>query len=157
MATQLPEFLNQDFTAMPEAGIAVFYTRWNSEINKALIEGAKQIFDQYHQLNVQYIEIPGCVELTYAIHQHYNKYASDVYIAFGCVIRGGTPHFDYVCDSVTQGITELNIIQDAAVIFGVLTLENETQAWERLGGQHGHKGKEAALTALQMLLFRRSL
>jgi 6,7-dimethyl-8-ribityllumazine synthase len=67
------------------------------------------------------------------------------------VIRGGTPHFDYVCRAVTDGILQLNLTLPIPVIFGVLTLDNEDQAWERLGGPHGHKGEEAAVTALKMI------
>ena len=78
-------------------------------------------------------------------------------IAFGAVIRGGTPHFEYVCKAVTEGITQLNVTLDIPVIFGVLTLDNEQQAWERLGGVHGHKGEEAAITALKMIQLNRNL
>ena len=72
-------------------------------------------------------------------------------IAFGAVIRGGTPHFDFVSKAVTDGILQLNLTLPIPVIFGVLTLDNEAQAWERLGGGHGHKGEEAAVTALKMI------
>jgi len=74
----------------------------------------------------------------------------------GCVIRGETPHFDYVCQSVTQGVTLLNTRLPVPVIFGVLTVENMRQAQERLGGMHGHKGEEAAVTALKMIALSRS-
>ena len=82
---------------------------------------------------------------------------ADAYIAFACVIRGDTPHFDYVCQSITQGITTLNIQLPAPVIYGVLTVNTEAQALERIGGQHGHKGEEAAITALKMIAAKRSL
>src|SRR5690606_18321410 len=100
--------------------------------------------------------VPGAVEIPFMV-QHYWDYCIDTgrpidaFIALGCVIRGGTPHFEYVCRSVTDGITQLNLVLPVPVIFGVLTLENEAQAAERLGGDHGHKGEEAALTALKML------
>ncbi len=157
MSTQSEGFLSDDMHALPEQALTIFYTSWNKEINEALLAGAKEILAQYPQINVHYQEVPGCVELTYGIRQHYNRYQNDVYIAFGCVIRGGTPHFDYVCESVNQGITQLNLTLSSPVIFGVLTLDNEEQAWERLGGKHGHKGKEAALTALKMLQFKTNL
>lgn len=76
---------------------------------------------------------------------------------FGCVIRGDTPHFDYVCQSVTQGVTQLNADCDTPVIFGLLTVENEAQAYERIGGSHGHKGREAAEAAIHMIDFARSV
>ena len=69
----------------------------------------------------------------------------------GCVIKGDTPHFEYVCSSITQGITQLNLQLPVPVIFGVLTVNNDQQALERLGGIHGHKGKEAAATAIKMI------
>ena len=78
-------------------------------------------------------------------------------IVFGCVVRGDTPHFDYVCQSVTQGVTALNADCDTPVIFGLLTVENEQQAFERIGGPHGHKGREAAEAAIHMIDFARSI
>ena len=77
----------------------------------------------------------------------------DAIVVLGCVIRGGTPHFDYVCQSVTQGITHLNSECDIPVIFGILTVDNEQQALDRIGGPAGHKGIEAAQAALLMYDF----
>ena len=105
------------------------------------------------------VRVPGAVELTFgcsAIAAAHRDQPEAV-IAFGAVIKGGTPHFDYVCQSVTQGITSLNSIGTVPVIFGVLTLDSEAQAWERLGGIHGHKGEEAAMAALKMIALRRQL
>ena len=73
------------------------------------------------------------------------------FIALGCVVRGGTPHFEYVCQSVTHGITELNLTLPVPVIYGVLTVNDDGQARERIGGIHGHKGEEAAITAIKMI------
>jgi 6,7-dimethyl-8-ribityllumazine synthase len=75
----------------------------------------------------------------------------------GCVIRGGTPHFEYVCQSVTQGITHLNVTLPVPVIFGILTVDSLEQAKERAGGVHGNKGEEAAITALKMILLKDQL
>ena len=75
----------------------------------------------------------------------------DAYITLGAVIRGDTPHFDYVCKAVTDGVVQLNLSLPVPVIFGVLTVDNEEQAKERIGGKHGHKGMEAAITALKMI------
>jgi 6,7-dimethyl-8-ribityllumazine synthase len=72
-------------------------------------------------------------------------------------VRGETPHFDYVCDAVTTGITQLNLELPVPVIFGILTVDNMQQATDRLGGPHGHKGEEAAITALKMIAFQRNL
>lgn len=75
----------------------------------------------------------------------------DAFIALGCVIKGDTPHFDYVCRLVTDGVGQLNLSLPVPTIFGVLTVNTEEQAMERIGGKHGHKGEEAALTALKMI------
>jgi 6,7-dimethyl-8-ribityllumazine synthase len=95
-------------------------------------------------------EVPGAVELTFAASQLIEASLYDAIIVFGCVIRGGAPHFDYVCQSVTQGITNLNADCDIPVIFGLLTVDNEQDALDRIGGPHGHKGIEAAETAIRM-------
>ncbi|MBS1973980.1 MAG: 6,7-dimethyl-8-ribityllumazine synthase, partial [Bacteroidetes bacterium] len=73
------------------------------------------------------------------------------FIALGCVIRGGTPHFDYVCKAVTDGVVQLNLMLPVPTVFGVLTVDDQQQAEERIGGKHGHKGEEAAITALKMM------
>ncbi len=75
----------------------------------------------------------------------------NAFIALGCVLRGDTPHFDYVCKAVTDGVVQLNLILPVPTIFGVLTVDNQQQADERIGGKHGHIGEEAAITALKMI------
>ena len=85
------------------------------------------------------------------------KKKPDAFIAFGCVIKGDTPHFEYVCRSVTDGITTLNLTLPVPTIFGVLTVNTEEQARERIGGIHGHKGEEAAEAAMRMISFSRSV
>lgn len=147
-----------DTTSLGEiswARVAIVHTEWNDAIVAEQIAGADRIFFQHGVTKVDYFAVPGSVELTYACKQA-GKFA-DAIIAFGAVIRGGTPHFDYVCKSVTEGITQLNITLDVPVIFGVLTLDNEAQAWERLGGIHGHKGEEAAIAALKMIQLKKTL
>ena len=106
--------------------------------------------------------MPGAVEIPFAVQKYWSlhKYRDDrpqAFIALGCVIRGGTPHFEYVCRSVTDGIKRLNLDLPVPTIFGVLTLDNQLQAMERIGGAHGHKGEEAAITALKMIDLVRSL
>ncbi len=158
MATQPINFLEKNVEHLDDATVVIVSTQWNKEINTALIEGALEILKAYEQIKIEFIEVPGCVELGYAIKQFSSSHNSvDAFIAFGCVIRGGTPHFDYVCRSVTDSVTQLNLELESPVIFGVLTLESEQQAWERLGGVHGHKGKEAAETALAMIDFKQNL
>ena len=92
----------------------------------------------------------GAVEIPFAINQAWaGSNVPEAFIALGCIVRGDTPHFDYVCRSVTDGVTYLNVHLPVPVIFGVLTVDNEEQAKERTGGKHGHKGEEAAITALK--------
>jgi 6,7-dimethyl-8-ribityllumazine synthase len=81
----------------------------------------------------------------------------DAVITLGTVVRGDTPHFEYVCKFVTEGVLELNLTSGTPVIFGVLTVNNEEQALQRVGGRHGHKGEEAAITAIKMIALNRSL
>ena len=79
----------------------------------------------------------------------------DAVICLGCIVRGDTPHFDYICHGVTMGITELNVKYDIPFVFGVLTTENMKQALDRAGGKHGNKGDEAAITAIKMVALKR--
>lgn len=137
--------------------VAVIRAEWNGHITSELTHGCVDTLKS-HGVEDDLIEVftvPGAVELTFAASQIIESGAFDVCIVFGCVIRGGTPHFDYVCQSVTQGITHLNAECDIPVIFGVLTVDSEEQAVERIGGIHGHKGIEAAETALKMVQFVR--
>jgi 6,7-dimethyl-8-ribityllumazine synthase len=98
---------------------------------------------------------PGAVEIPFAIKNYWEstgkKHKPDAFIALGCVIKGDTPHFDYVCKMVADGVLQLNLLLPVPSIFGVLTVNTEEQAMERIGGKHGHKGEEAALTALKMI------
>ncbi|MBO9595957.1 MAG: 6,7-dimethyl-8-ribityllumazine synthase [Niabella sp.] len=136
------------------ACVILVKTEWNAAIVDALEEGCRRIFDQY-QIRYQTLVVPGAVELPFAIKRHWERTkdsaAPDAFIALGCVIKGDTPHFDYVCDSVTQGVLQLNLMLPVPTIFGVLTVNTEAQAHERIGGVHGHKGEEAAITALKMI------
>jgi 6,7-dimethyl-8-ribityllumazine synthase len=95
--------------------------------------------------------VPGSFELTFGAKTLIEKIHPDALIMLGCVIQGETPHFTYVCQSVTQGATELNIKYDVPVIFGLLTTTTLEQAKDRAGGRHGNKGDEAAVTALKMI------
>jgi 6,7-dimethyl-8-ribityllumazine synthase len=114
------------------------------------------VLEQY-QVASRTIVVPGAVEIPFAIQQCQTHYKAAAFIALGCVVRGDTPHFEYVCQSVTYGITELNLNMQVPVIFGVLTVNNNQQALERTGGIHGHKGEEAAITALKMMVISQQL
>ena len=157
MATQPNNFLENDYAHLGEGTVTIISTTWNKEINQELIKGAEEVLKPFSQLRIEHLVVPGCVELGYAIKQHSLVRKTTAYIGFGCVIRGGTPHFEYVCQAATDSVTRLNLELESPVIFGVLTLETEMQAWERLGGVHGHKGKEAAQTALAMMALKQNL
>lgn len=102
--------------------------------------------------------VPGAVELPFAVQQYWaHDQVPAAFITLGCVIQGDTPHFDYVCRSVTDGVTQLNLTLPVPVVFGVLTVLTEEQAHERIGGRHGHKGEEAAITALKMIRLVRQM
>ncbi len=144
-------------SALKNSSIVIVRTDWNEDIVKELEAGARKIFQMEEIENVKTIVVPGAVEIPFTIKQHALHNKADAYIAFACVIKGGTPHFDYVCQSITRGIAELNLQLGVPVIYGVLTVLNKEQAWERLGGEHGHKGEEAAITTLKMIAVNRTL
>lgn len=153
----------QFHTGTPEirsACIVLVKTEWNAAITNELENGCRKIFEEMGLANIQTIIVPGAVEIPFVIKQRAQDIKNgkpDAIIALGCVIKGDTPHFDYVCQSVTQGITQLNLMLDRPVIFGVLTVDSEEQARERIGGKHGHKGEEAAITALKMIQLNRQM
>jgi 6,7-dimethyl-8-ribityllumazine synthase len=141
--------------------VTIIRTQWNPEIIDELERGCTEtlIARGYHQPRV--ISVPGAVEIPFAVNQCWNayKYRDDrpgAFIVLGCVIQGDTPHFDYVCRMVADGVNSLNLNLPVPTIFGVLTVLNEGQAWERLGGIHGHKGEEAAHTAISMIKLNQS-
>lgn len=132
--------------------IGIVTAEWNSHITGALTKGATDLLDAQ---GVEYdtFTVPGTVELTFGASHLIETGEYSAVIIFGCVIRGGTPHFDYVCQSVTQGMTMLNADCDTPVIFGVLTVDAEEDAMDRAGGKLGNKGTEAAEAAIKMIDF----
>lgn len=135
-------------------GIVV--SEWNEKITSALLSGAKETLLKHgvKEENIFVTYVPGSFELTYGSkYMAEGEYLNlDAVIALGCVIRGETPHFEYVCQGVTQGITLLNATHKIPFIFGVLTTDTEQQALDRAGGIYGNKGVEAAITAIKMAL-----
>ena len=137
--------------------VVLVKTEWNAGIVDELETGCKRVLEQYNVLS-KTIVVPGAVEIPFAVQQCWaNSHAPVAFIALACVIRGDTPHFDYVCQSVTQGVTQLNLSLEVPTVFGVLTVDNMEQANERIGGKHGHKGEEAAITALKMMALSQQL
>lgn len=157
MSQFVPDFSGEK--APEGTRIAIVSTAWNAHITDRLRDGAVATLQNcgMTDADIDTFQVPGAVELTFAASHLIETSSYDAIIVFGCVIRGGTPHFDYVCQSVTQGITSLNADCDIPVIFGVLTVDNEQQALDRIGGTAGHKGIEAAHTALAMVRFMRSI
>ena len=142
------------------ACIVLVKTEWNAAIVDQLERGCIAMLEKNKVKKIVVLTVPGAIEIPFAI-KSYSQHVKgtdkpDAFIALGCVIQGDTPHFDYVCQSVTDGVTQLNLSLDVPVIFGVLTVNTEEQAIERIGGKHGHKGEEAAITALKMIALKRS-
>jgi len=132
---------------------AIVVAEWNEEITEAMYEGAYNGLIELgaDKKNLDRINVPGTFELTLGALKAAAKKNIDAVICIGCVIQGETPHFDYICQAVAYGITEVNIKTGKPVIFGVLTTLNKKQALERAGGKYGNKGEEAAVTAVKML------
>lgn len=146
-------------SGFPGACVVLICTDWNAPVVNELEAGARRVLQQYGIEQVVTVKVPGAIEIPFAVKQYAQKAQTrpDAFITLGCVLRGDTPHFEYVCQSVTAGVTQLNLTLDVPVIFGVLTVNDASQAQERIGGRHGHKGEEAAITALKMIAFNRSL
>ncbi len=152
--------VNTPTSALPvvsDVRIAIAVAEWNGHITSRQLDGALATLTANGIDNTEVFHVPGAVELTFAAARLIETGRYDAVIVFGCVVRGDTPHFDYVCESVTQGVTALNAAGKVPVIFGVLTVNTEQQAFDRLGGPAGHKGVEAAETALRMIHFSRSV
>lgn len=138
-----------------DACVVIVRTEWNAATVDKLEEGCRKILVE-NKVQHMSITVPGAFEIPFAIKKYWelHKYKDDkpcVFIALGCVLRGDTPHFDYVCKAVTDGVSQLNLSIPVPTIFGVLTVDNQQQVDERTGGKHGHKGEEAAVSALKMI------
>ncbi|MDR0961652.1 MAG: 6,7-dimethyl-8-ribityllumazine synthase [Mediterranea sp.] len=154
------EFYTDDVSYIPtgnvkEKRIAVVVSEWNEAITGALCEGAvnRLIAHGVPQTHIDRYDVPGSFELIFAAGNLVKRNTYDAIIVLGCVIRGETPHFDYVCQGVTQGIAELNAQGTTPVIFGLLTTDNLEQAESRAGGKLGNKGTECATDAIKMIDF----
>lgn len=149
-------FMSLETANMESYSVAIIRAAYNSEITAELAKGCQ---DRLHKLGctkVDVWDVPGAYELPLAA-QWTLQQGYDAAVCLGAVIRGDTAHFDYVCDSVTQGCTQLQLAANKPVIFGVLTCDTWQQALDRIGGSVGHKGVEAADTAAAMLRLRERL
>jgi 6,7-dimethyl-8-ribityllumazine synthase len=162
MATITKNLSTVDLSSLPKGRgkkITLVVAEWNGEITSKLKQGA---FDTLvgagvYSRDVKIINVPGAFELPFAASQIIKNTEADAVICIGCVIRGETPHFDYVCQGVTNGIQQLNVTTNTPVIFCVLTDDNIQQSKDRSGGKHGNKGVEAAVTALKMIELNQKL
>ena len=156
MATKLHNLSDYDPNVLPGADVmrgqryAIIVADWNKEITYSMAEGARAtlIDSGVEEDHIIIQHVPGTVELTFAASQYVGRV--NAVIVIGCVIQGDTPHFDYVCQSVTQGVAYLNAQGETPVVFSVLTTLNKQQALDRSGGTLGNKGIEGAYTAIRM-------
>lgn len=163
MATAYHNLSSYDASKVPSGAdmkIGIVVSEWNEQITGAMLEGACKTLLKHgvKQENILVDYVPGSFELVFGSKHMVENHEIDAVIAIGCVIRGETPHFDYVCQGVTQGIADMNIRYDIPFIFGLLTNDTMQQSIDRAGGVHGNKGDECAITAIKMIdFYRRNL
>jgi len=159
MASSLKNLSDHDPKSIPDGSslkIGIVVAEWNEEVTAALLEGSLETLKKHHvtEEHIKIITVPGSFELPYGARILAEQFMPHAVICLGCVIQGETRHFDYICQGVTTGISELNLDYDIPFIFGVLTTEDQQQALDRAGGKYGNKGDEAAVTALKMAALR---
>lgn len=132
---------------------AIVVADWNEQVTEALYSGAYQTLANagVPRENIERVNVPGTFELSLGGQWMAERKDIDAVICLGCVIQGETRHFDFICDAVANGVTNVSLKYNKPVIFGVLTTDSMKQALDRAGGKHGNKGDEAAATAIQML------
>jgi len=162
MATYLKNLSDFSNTEIPSAkpfSFGIVVAEWNAEITNALYQGAYKSLLAYgaNEHNIFTYAVPGSFELTTGAELLLQKKKLDAVICLGCVIQGETRHFDFICNAVANGITNVAIKYSKPVIFGVLTTDNQQQAIDRAGGKHGNKGDEAAITAIKMAFLNETL
>ncbi len=176
MAVSTDKLTDTTGIQLKDAFVVIVKTEWNSHVVDILEQGCIKILHE-NNINFKTITVPGAFEIPFAVNKYWQALMDaepdffetkkvqptneikcpDAFIALGCVIKGDTPHFDYVCAGVTQGIMQLNTTLTVPVIYGVLTVNTQEQADERMGGKHGHKGEEAAAAAIKMIALSQSL
>lgn len=156
MASSLHNLSDYNVHSVPDATgmrVGIVVSEWNEKITGALLDGACKTLMKHgvREESVNIKTVPGSFELVYGAARFVSSGLVDVVIAIGCVIRGDTPHFDYICQGVTQGLADLNKEGKIPVIYGLLTCNTLEQAQERCGGMLGNKGDECAVTAIKMV------
>jgi 6,7-dimethyl-8-ribityllumazine synthase len=160
MATVHKNLSQYDHNTMPDASqmrIGIVVSEWNAEITEGLKNGAVTLLSEQNVAAIETVYVPGSFELIYGAKKLAQTQQYDAVIAIGCVIQGETRHFDFVCEAVSQGIKDLNVLGDVPVIFCVLTDNHIDQSRARSGGIHGNKGTEAGVTAIKMAALRKAL
>lgn len=157
--TNLSDYKKLNINNADDFSIGIVVSEWNDFVTHNLRDAALDILktEGVAEDNIKVFKVPGAFELNYASMQLCKERKFDAVIAIGCVIRGETPHFDFVCSAVAQGIKDCNILTDTPTIFCVLTDDTKEQSVARSGGNLGNKGVEAAVTALQMIDFKKNL
>lgn len=162
MATAFHNLSDYDLESVPSAqgmrfGIVV--SEWNKEVTGNLLQGAYDTLVKHGAQpdDVTVLTVPGSFELIYGAARMVDCARFDAVIAIGCVVKGDTPHFDYICQGATQGLAELNRLGRIPVIYGLLTCNDMEQAEMRSGGMLGNKGDECAVTAIKMVDYSRKL
>ncbi len=150
---KLSEYNKADLIDANDLKIGLVVSEWNDKVTNGLFQGAYDVLIDCGAKpeNIVRWNVPGSFELIFGSKKMHQLEQFDAVIAIGCVIQGETKHFDFVCEGVTQGIKDLNLIYDVPTIFCVLTDNNEQQSIDRSGGIHGNKGTEAAVAALKMI------
>ncbi len=151
----LSEYSDRNTGDVENKQFGIVVAEWNETITGALLEGAiETLLEQgVKRDNIKVHYVPGSFELSLGAQFLAQKENIDAVITLGCVIQGETRHFDFICDAVAQGITNIGLTYNKPVIFGVLTTDTMQQALDRAGGKYGNKGEEAAITAVKMLQF----
>lgn len=155
MATQLKNLSDFTHIVIPTAAsyrFGIVVAEWNADVTHSLLEGTYQTLIHHgaKEENIQTYLVPGSFELTSGADLLLKQGSFDAIICLGCVIQGETRHFDFICNAVACGLSNVAIKYSKPVIFGVLTTDNQQQAIDRAGGKHGNKGDEAAITAIKM-------
>lgn len=153
MAGTLLSFSGKRNRKLAGKKIGIVVSSWNTEITESLYESAMAtlLAAGLRKRNIVVSRVPGSFELPLAAKWMTDQKGIDGVVALGCVIQGETPHFDYICQAVANGLMKVNLSSGKPVAFGVLTTLNRKQAEERAGGKLGNKGEEAAMTVLMML------
>ncbi|WKV13079.1 6,7-dimethyl-8-ribityllumazine synthase [Marivirga harenae] len=149
----LSEHSGKNMKGLQDKNFAIVVSEWNEEVTESLYSGAYETLleNGIPKANIEKHYVPGSFELSLGAQWMAERKDIDAVICLGCVIQGETKHFDFICDAVAHGITNVSLKYNKPVIFGVLTPNTQQQALDRAGGKHGNKGDEAAFTALKML------